>query len=657
MSDIKQRRNRLAPRSKRTYDSSIHGRRESAAPPDDRTISDLAPVALVRPRWNKSGPLIFRPWPALNPERPNEDLDLGRLSVSKLSEWMIRIDCACYIGMPDCPKFTFCLYPPDASDEMKDSNPFRIFVKACYGAHKAGRFGRGAKWDGDWNKLMQGEQGKGAAISWWKPRWFLQGHIYQAYDKKGNPVDLMADRDVPLGLGEKDDLVVVQLSESAGDAIVDLVNRTKDEYEGDADENPNLPFVYGDPVGRYDPEKRVVRGGWIYTVFNPANTKIHENTTWSGKIDPKAREHYEVAVSKEYVSGDRVFKASMGPDAVEQVFAKGQFWLPDPDSGEKGILNFESPREQVLRIVTAFQRVPRLLQFAFDDHEEFLADDDVKRILTARVSAALPPPDGEDDETGQKEAAAPQAARTRRDVTQHDEFAEDGDEDDSPRPAANAGARKVAPARDAGDDEDDDAPPARTKVASRAAEEDEDEEDAGDEGAAEDAAEEEEEEEAEDAAEGDEEEEEGAEDAAEEEEEEAEDAAEGDEEEEGAEDAAEEEEDEDDDAPPRAPTGAAKAKKKKKKVKDDTDEFFEAVLDTDEDARDARKVAGSRAPARPASPTSSQTAAKMKKSQAAVAAAAARSVRRPAPATGVAPPAAKVPPRGGVATRKPRARA
>jgi hypothetical protein len=465
---------RLTPRTPPVYDSRTHGRRESLVPSDDYTLNEGAvPINLVRARF-ETGPLVFIPFKHPDYSNPGEKLQPGRLSAAPghYSHWCVRVHTANYIGMPDGPRFTFITsMPEDKIGRM--NNPYRTFQQAAKAAHDAGEYG-GKPWPGAWNKLFPKKQSKNnqELIPPTKAKFFLQGAVYANGD-----VNYMEQREVPFGLGLNDDLVVLQLNVSAGIELFHLFDTTKDSWDGDADEDFNLPFVYGDPTGTFLPKKRVVKDGWLITVFNPKVTKIRNPastadvkpgdyvaSSWDGKIADV--QGYEVALSKSYVYGGAEYKARIDSEGVDRMFNRLQWWFDAKDTGEKGILRVAPLEQQALWVATGYKELARLVSWAWGETPQYLTDE-VRGVLQSRVAASVPgaEDDNEDDEMPTRSGrnrvkdptvrSKPQDEDDEEDEDEENEFEEDEDDEPAPKKGKKAKPAK-AKARDEEDDEDDD---------------------------------------------------------------------------------------------------------------------------------------------------------------------------------------------------------
>ena len=434
---------KLTPRSASNYDNRAHGRRESSAPPDDKTINhNLTRVNVIRPKWG-GGPLVFRAFPALDPTKDFPMPLPGRMGIDprEVNEFMVRVPVASYVGLSTqgAEKSTFILYEPWLADEKRANNPYRVFYFACKDAHKSGAFGNGRGWDGRWNPLMVGGKGRGAEISNPSARWYIQGYVLANNEK-----DYIAERDgVAMGLGEDDDTVLIQLSVSAGDGLLDLLatQRPAEKIPNNVtpESHPWRFLTYGDPTGVPNADGSQLSKGVFMTVFDPKKVKnITTHTTWDGTIK-ETGQGYESAISRKFVAANgKEVSADMDAAALAKAKDSWQFWFDDPGSGQKGLLKVPSIEEQCLMIAKGFKDVPELLEFAWADHPEFMTND-VVGVLRARRSALAPdgsannPPPGYSNDNVQTDASMGDANA--------DDFQDDEDElEETEAPAQTAAA-------------------------------------------------------------------------------------------------------------------------------------------------------------------------------------------------------------------------
>lgn len=443
----------LKARTRDVYDNSVHGQMGSSIPTGDRTINtNLCRVNLIRAKQDRK--LVLRPWPALDYGSETPTPVFGRLSPKPRhqSHWMIRVPIVKYAGLPDsdCSKFTWLLHRP-TDDEGREQNPYRIFYFAAKRAFEAGNFGHGRKWNASWNPLMKGSAKGGAAISAPSAAWFIQGEAYEANGKS-----LIGEKTgLPLGGSLKDDLVVFQLSDSAGNGMMRLLDREKREWSGDEDANPSLRFEYGDAVGRYNAVKGTCGPGRFFTVFHPKEFEITTHSSWNGTL--AVNQGYEVAIASRYVHKGAEYRATLEGERMAAMLEKWQFWLDDLETEQPGLLHFPSIEEQAVYIAQGYWRVARLLEYAWSDRPEFFTDE-VRGILNRRKAVVMPNSDGDDDEGDDEEDDAPrQPRRTDRMTAAAARRPAPSDEDEEDFDGGGEAAENPPrTSRTLDDDEDDD---------------------------------------------------------------------------------------------------------------------------------------------------------------------------------------------------------
>ena len=400
----------IPPRSDGRYDNRTHGGFESGGgPPGNYMLNPkIGDVSLVFPSFTK-GPLVFRPWPHMDFARPQELLQPGRVSAEPhgYSQWIVKVRAVVYAGAPDCEKVSFVLYHPAAERDERERNPYLAFYRAARSAFEAGEYGNGRNWNPKWNALFRGKKGEGPCLKEAGYVYFVQGHVWCVGDR-----DFMeGGRERPLGLGRKDRLQVFQLPVSAGMGLMQLFDREKESYDGDPSADPNVPFVFGDPVGTYLPKKRCVRGGYIVRLLNPQVTKVRPapNNTFTGppREGETRRIGYVVELLTEYEHDGRRYTPDLSAEDTAAVFAKSQFWFDDPEANSPGLLRIAPYEQQAVWIARAFRTVPQLVSWALSESE--CLTDEVRGILSARVVSR---PDAWSDAADEDDEAGPDAART-----------------------------------------------------------------------------------------------------------------------------------------------------------------------------------------------------------------------------------------------------
>lgn len=421
-----------------SYDSRAHSKEtRSSAPPDDKTLDPKCqlPFQLIRPQYTK-GPLVFRPVPARDYDNIN-NLARGRESAAQrhYSHFMFPVAAAKYFGAEDQNKFTFLLHQP--GDEVGRRNePYTNFYWACYRANKEGVFAGGRSWDARWNQLMVGSSGKGASITRPTKMHFMQGFVYA----NGEEEFLGGEREFARGEDPNEPMCVLQLPASA-DSLFHMFDTPVDSFDGNPDVDFNLPYLFGDPVGSFDPATRTVQGGYFVCCFNPKVTKVQPRSaanpnspwlasSWNGQLDPKKVAGYEFAISRGLALGGKKIKPSLDNRQVERVVKSSFFWTPSGDNA--GILHFPSNEEKCEMIAQAFKSVPKLLEFAWFDRPEYLTAG-VRKILGGAKSSVPAPQKTEqtrksamfesiDDDTDlEQPTARPANNRTFEDIEENEE--------------------------------------------------------------------------------------------------------------------------------------------------------------------------------------------------------------------------------------------
>ncbi len=467
----------LSSRKPADYDNEVHGRSETNSPPGDYTLNTgLVPVNLFRPKYEE-GPMIFRPFPMLDYEKPQTMLQPSRKSPNPggYTHWIVRVAAVSYVGSVEKKQVTFLLHHPNDKDG-KQNNPYRTLYYAAKAAHDSGKFSSNRRWDSEWNRLIMGKKGSGAPLDRPSYLYFTQGAMLQ----NGEKVFMGDRRTLPFGLAKGDDLCVQQLKSSAGRALYALLDLERKSYDGDPEQDPGLPFKYGDPTGFFSAKKRKIEAGNFIMIFNPKVTKVEGITGRSiqaGDNDDMGK-GYDVQLLNEISLNKKLYLPDIDSAGVDQIFEKVCFWFDDEASGDRGLLNIAPPAQQCLWIAQAFQNVPKLIQYAWQDNPEFFTDE-VNGVLRNRAQGSVPGDDeDEDDRRGSRRRDDDdddddrRGSRNRRRDDDDDDRrgggrSRRGDDEDDDKPARRRDPTqgrdddddKPARRRPADDEDDDDAPP------------------------------------------------------------------------------------------------------------------------------------------------------------------------------------------------------
>ena len=398
---------------------------------------------------------------------------------------------ATFIVTRKAPRVRSLKWKKNITDTTKENVPFwelpyAAFYDACKNAFKAGQFGNGGpRWDVSWNSLMTSADGQ-SPISDMKLRYFVVGHLYElgsdlntsqqvikTWDGKQEQSSIIDRKGVPFGLGEKDPLVVAWMSGNAGDKVLELCKALKNHYDGDENANPALPYKYGDPCGVQNKETGEVKGGLLFTMFNPEvyQPTNYEHSTWDGRV-PGANDFssYQVAVSRSYTAADGTkYTGDLTADEAQHVLNKNLYpWAQEGDEEDSTLLHETSVEEEAVLIAKGFADVPKLVEFAWTSHPEYLEFDAVRAILRKRKTFDMPAeameaegvvgdpgPQGEVGEPGVEEfdevVASEDVPAVGTGFTESKPEAVENDDESGGEIEAEEGFKEVATA---GDDED-----------------------------------------------------------------------------------------------------------------------------------------------------------------------------------------------------------
>lgn len=407
-------------------------------PRGDHTInSHISDVRLERiGRCYRGGKAVVRIWNTRTETDPNESLDPGRVGPRQdelggmslygpcaVAPWVgitsddipnCKSEVATFIVSRQTPSTRSLKWKRDTYNVQKENIPFwnlpyPVFYHSCANAYEAGEFGSGGAWDPKWNRFMKGGMSSSgtfreSAIATMKNRYFAVGHVYElgesmnttrlTYTNRDKQVEVV-DRDGPFGLSEDDPLYVLWMSSDCGSKILELCQKQKEDWAGDPDEDPAGLYQYGDPCGVFNPESGTVDGGVIFTIFNPKvwqpeNTK---HSTWNGVV-PGERDvaSYQVKVSPSYTSDSGVkYSPSMTADEAGRVLNKNLFgWKEEGDDDDSYLLHESSVEEEATLTARAFADVPKMLEFAWMSHPEYLQYDSVQAVVKSRSQFVMP---------------------------------------------------------------------------------------------------------------------------------------------------------------------------------------------------------------------------------------------------------------------------
>lgn len=376
---------------------------------------NLTDVRLENLRCYTGGKTVLRIWPMLDPEDPSNKLLNGRLSAidmaglggMSISEPAYTVQ---YAGIKkDTPhfgntsEFQQCSYIIARNKNSTYegvtfwNEPYVKLYQTVKKAFEGKDFGYGGIYDQRWNSLMSAKM---PALGPFTQKYFVIASVYEngdsldllrehiSYKQQGKDVSKDIPRNgIPLGEGSNDPLIVLPVSLSAGRNILKLCCIEKPEWTGNEIANPAIPFKYGDPTGIYEAKNGTVKGGLFFTIYNPTKEVVDKHSTFAGGATSKMAVEYEAAVSTKYQGPSRVMTPDLNADQVDHVLSKNVFlWKENAtDPADSYLLHEPTIEERCVLIAKAFRQVPKLLEFGWMSHPEYLNFDAVAGILNNRV--------------------------------------------------------------------------------------------------------------------------------------------------------------------------------------------------------------------------------------------------------------------------------
>jgi hypothetical protein len=397
-------------------------------------------LVVIRPKKDEA-PVFFKASPRLDYEQPTELLASGRKDTGFLDpNTFCSVPSVKFLGMdapPDVddrdpenwdkyPKFSFATHLPGTTgdgrsraDQAKATHPYLIFFNRL--SRQVYRYRNPSKenpvhptFNGDWVAHFTGGAGRGPAIS--RPGFtcLIQGAVYSAKGKSYvfDPEEGV-DRNTPYGFAEGDPVVIIELSNAflgvhpseardrnPAKGLKALMAREKKGHD-ELNDDPSARFVYGDPVGTYDPKTGTVKKGVILVAYmaeqlnrltKQDRERILKHTDWNGAKEDSFASYHAGALASYEANGVK-FTPSMTKEEVDQVFAKWMFWWDDVQEPEEapGLIHIpgaDEVAEFMARGLGWHDDGKAMLEFGWADHPEF-ATDSVKGILNNRESVSF----------------------------------------------------------------------------------------------------------------------------------------------------------------------------------------------------------------------------------------------------------------------------
>ena len=451
-------------------------------PNDDLCFSKDAQLTVVRPRWKGDFPLVFKALPAIDPDDLHTLLAARKSSEDNdYTDWMRSLPGLKYVGIDR--QISCITYDPRwkrSRGYNPHENPYNVLYSSIYDAvENNGEAILGGRnvFTGKWNIAL-----KKKMCSTKNKLTFIQGAIFINNDK-----NYVLGGKAPLGLGADDLPVVVEMQSIS--SIKSLIKSLCARPEKRADSNDILgSFVHGDPTSLtdgsyfcvYNPKKHTDRLAMLNGQQKLSASDDDEEVEYDDDIsdddssregDDKKFQGWEATLFKDLYyhkkDGKRV-KAKPDLTPFADTIRERHLWFDD-------ILHIPETEELCLMLAQAFKSMPKMLQYGWSEHPEFLTAD-VKAVFKARTTGqGVDVPADEDDEDEDIEAVSDRKKRKAKSIPDADDD-DDGFEDDDEEEAPRTLKKKKKKLRKPVDEEEevDDDEDADEEVDEDEAEEDED---------------------------------------------------------------------------------------------------------------------------------------------------------------------------------------
>jgi hypothetical protein len=426
----------------------------SSVPIGDKTIAPgVSHLTVIRPQMQK-GPLWFRIAPTLDKDNLQQFMPVCYTddpALDNVTDWVRAMPAARYMGVEGGERATCLLHAPnnESYDPWK-VNPYYLLYRYAKRAHDNVKSKENANWQPQWNGVIHGKE---AGLKNPDVLYMLLGYVYENGKDR-----YFKENGVPLGLGENDGTILIQLTKSGGEAVVtQAVDANPNFQQGVADHDTSDPAAvlaayndYFEKAHKYG-DVTSLKTGRICCVHDPElfpvdqlvptkAPKIGISTNKKGGGKKEEFSHYDAFFRKNYFYR-RQEKFSVDLSEHEEKIKKRIQFLSE-------LLYVPSHEELALWIAFAFKPVGKLLTLAWADNPEFMTDDVRKVLGAARVVAVS----GSKKSRAKADVTAPPQEELAADdeVTGSPVTDDDENEDDLP---------PLPPDADEIDDEEGDATP------------------------------------------------------------------------------------------------------------------------------------------------------------------------------------------------------
>lgn len=365
-------------------------------------------AAFYKPKYDKKRkPLtVFRPFPCASFTKPGVEFEPYRKDPGGrnfLGWWLKRLYVAWNVGNP---AISFIVHDPRTGPYDGRITPLGVLNRAVRYAVKKGQ-GKADNWQafvrpqhvepGDkallkWTGMLDGAQGKGAALDGAKELYLMQGMLLVDDSQK-----TYLDGKAPIGWGSNP-TCVFGLTQGAGAELMKLINTEVENFRGDP-ANFEARYVNGDPVGP-------MSGRFIYVYPKGGDPRQPRYQSDPTEVDPteftgggrdgeKKKEEvgFSCHLEKNY---ERIPAAMSRPQQMQEMHSHWIHWDDVRDTEGRvvkhGLLHYPTYAEQAQILGRVFPA--DMLEYAFyGEHSDWLTEDILRKARAARTASvpAAPP--------------------------------------------------------------------------------------------------------------------------------------------------------------------------------------------------------------------------------------------------------------------------
>lgn len=353
-------------------------------------------IEFLKPAYSSEKPTttVVRPFPSRSYSDPNNSFEPYRKDPggkNYFGFWLHKFYLCYGIGKPST---TWIAHDPSWGPYDARQNPLSILCSAVKFAVKKGQK-KATDWEQslhrppfdpspnallEWNGFFEGGNNKGAALSYPREFYMMQGIVPYYLDK----VTYQQKEGMP-GWGTNK-TCVIGLTASVGKSLVDLLNQEVENFRGDPADFERR-YVYGDPVS-------LDSGAYFYIYPKGCDPRQTRNIN----LPVSGGDPFAVAVRPQMPGGQKKENKEIGFDChIERTFTAAGQSLPASMTKHKqqvleklffweDILEFPSYKQQVAYMASILPA--EMLVYAFyGEHNDWLTPDILASAKAARMSS------------------------------------------------------------------------------------------------------------------------------------------------------------------------------------------------------------------------------------------------------------------------------